>query len=67
MLLGINYPHSVTVTYSGYFWNLTENKQNSRLRAYGYGEYRGQTDAVISIITFIIHVRTRRHTVSFFL
>jgi hypothetical protein len=56
--VNINYPLPVTVTYFGHFWKLTEEKQNSKLRAYGHGEDRGQKNVVLSIITFIIHVRT---------
>lgn len=67
MLLSINHPFPVTVIYFGHFWNLTEKKQNPKLRAYGHGEDRGQKNAVLSITTFIIHVRTRTHTVSFIL
>jgi len=65
MLLSINYPLPVKITYFGHFWNLTEKKQNSRLCSYGNGEDRGQTNAVISIITFSIHVRTYKN-VSFY-
>jgi hypothetical protein len=67
MLLSINFTLPVTVTYFGHFWNFAEKKQNSKLSAYGHGEGRGQTNAVFSIIIFIIHVRTRTHTVSFIL
>jgi len=66
MLLSTNYPLPFTVTYFDHFLILrNRNKIQDYEQTCSYGEYRGQTNAVISTVTFIIHVRIRTPTVSF--